>query len=90
MQDQSSMNTNDAPQGPQDQPDAPGSPIDNIISTVDGYIQDPKTITPETLAQLKMDLEDLKTVLDGEEHGEPSGPPAPPSQGGLAGMIGGR
>lgn len=81
------MNTNEMPEEAQD---APGSPIDAIIATVDGYIQNPASVTPETLAQLKMDLEDLKTVLDGEEQGEPSGPPAPASEGGLAGMIGGR
>lgn len=86
MQDQSSMNTNEVPEGPQDDP---GSPIDAIIATVDGYIQNPASVTPETLGQLKMDLEDLKTVLDGEEQGE-TAPATPPPSGGLAEMIGGR
>lgn len=90
MQDMTMTQNNDIPEGPQDQQDSPGTPIDDIISTVDQFISDPKAITPETLGQLKMDLEDLKTILDQEEGGEPSAPPPPAgAAGGLAGMIGG-
>lgn len=76
------------PAPPQNQPDENGSPIDGIISTVDQFISNPKAITPDTLGQLKMDLEDLKTVLDG---GDDSGQAVEPAAaGGLAGMIGGK
>lgn len=81
--------SNAAPDPSQGQPDDSGTPIDGCISTVDQFIADPKSITPETLNQLKMDLQDLKTVLDGEETSEPATPSAP-SVGGLAGMIGGK
>lgn len=87
MQDVNQMNI-DAPEGAQDQQDAPGTPIDDIISTVDQFMADPKSVTPETLGQLKLDLEDLKTILDGDQQ-QPAGPPPPPA-GGLAGMIGGK
>lgn len=42
-----------------------GSPLDAMISTVDSYMRDPKLITPETLGQLKADLIDLKSYVDG-------------------------
>lgn len=86
MQDPNMDMSNAAPQGMA--PEDSGSPIDGCISTVDQFIANPKAITPETLAQLKADLEDLKTVLDGEEASEPA--PAGPPSGGLAGMIGGK
>lgn len=63
-------------------PEAQG--IDGVIAMVDGFLQNPTSATPETLAVLKADLEDLKMVLDGEE---PQAAPA--TEGGLAGMIGG-
>lgn len=85
MQDMNMTETN-SPQEPMGQEE--GTPLDGIISTVDQLMADPKSITPETLGQLRMDLEDLKTVLDGGEQ-EPT-EPAAPSSGGLAGMIGGK
>lgn len=61
--------------------------IDSAISTVESFMADPKSVTPETLGQLKMDLEDLKTILEPESAG-PQGPQAPPdNSGGMAGMI---
>lgn len=97
MQEQ--MNSNEAAPAPMapmapDAAEQEGTPLDGIISTVDSFMTDPKAITPETLGQLKMDLEDLKTVMDGEEAQEPPTPPAPPAgpaaAGGLAAMIGGK
>lgn len=73
---------------PMDSGEGSGSPLDACISTVDQFMSDPKAITPETLGQLKMDLEDLKTVMDNEPGAEPAAAPAP--AGGLAGMIGGK
>lgn len=63
-------------------PQQEGSPIDGMIAQVDSYIKDPKLITPDTLMQLKSDLEDLKSVVEGGPEGEaaPQGP-------GLAGAI---
>lgn len=83
------MNSSDVPEGPADAQDASGTPVDDIISSVDSFIADPKSATPEALQQLKSDLMDLKTVIDG---GDQSAPPAPPSgppsaPGGMADMI---
>ena len=52
--------------------------IDSIIERVDSYIQQPEMVTPQTLNELKMELMDLKTFLDGGEtggqlQGQPSG-----------------
>lgn len=52
------------------------TPIDGIISRVDSYISNPSQVTPETLNELKNELVDLKTFLDG---GEESPEPAPAS-----------
>lgn len=41
--------------------------IDGIIATVDSYLENPELVTPETLMELKADLEDLKAFLDGDE-----------------------
>lgn len=41
--------------------------LDAVIAKVDSYIQDPKLVTPETLMELKTDLEDLKGFMDEEE-----------------------
>ena len=41
--------------------------IDDIISRVEGYVADPKMVTPETLADLLGELKDLKDYLDGGE-----------------------
>lgn len=86
MQENEMPQPMEAPQAPMDQAEGEGSPIDGIISTVGNLMADPKNITPETLAQLKIDLEDLKTVLDGEDRPEGPAPMAP--QGGIAGMMG--
>ncbi len=89
MQDVKMTQNNGGQQMPMDQQAQPGTPIDDVISTVDEFIANPKTITAQALAQLKMDLEDLKTILDGEQ--APVAAPSPgPSAGGLAGMIGAR
>lgn len=53
--------------------------IDQIISQVDSYIQDPKMVTPATLMGLKESLMDLKGFLDGEEQGEPQADSAEPT-----------
>lgn len=94
MQDPNMMQSNQQPApAPQSQDDqGQGTPLDSCIATVDSFISDPKSITPQTLNQLKMDLEDLKTVMDGEESGPGEGAPSGPPQanGGLAEMIGGR
>lgn len=50
------------------------SPLGDIIKRVDSYIKDPKLVTPDTLSELKSELEDLKGFLDsdGNEDGEES------------------
>lgn len=92
MPDMNMTQNNEAPQAPEapmDDSQDSGTPIDSVISTVDTFLSDPKSITPDSLKQLRMDLEDLKTVLDGEESPEQHAPQQSPSAGGLAGMIGG-
>ena len=42
------------------------TPLDSIISRVDSYIQDPKLVTPDTLMELKTELEDLKGYVENE------------------------
>lgn len=89
MQDQTMTQPTEAP-APMAEPDAAeGTPLDGIISTVEQLMADPKSVTPETLGQLKMDLEDLKTILDGEQSPEQAPTPSG-AVGGLAGMIGGK
>lgn len=44
-----------------------GTPLDGIIQRVQSYIDDPKKITPETLTELKEELEGLKDYMDGGE-----------------------
>lgn len=89
MQDQPMNSTPSEAQAPMAD-DASGTPLDSIIYSVDGFMQDPKSATPEALGQLRADLEDLKTVLDQEEGGEPPAPPAPagPPQAGMAATLG--
>ena len=41
--------------------------IDSIIARVDSYMKNPETVTPETLQELKDELVDLKSYLDGGE-----------------------
>ena len=55
MQDQNMMNETES------------GGIDSIIDRVQGYIDDPKLVTPETLMELKGELEDLKAYMDGED-----------------------
>lgn len=67
--------------------------IDSIIAMVDGYIAKPETVTPETLMDLRAQLDDLKTVLEpqADDQGAQPGPGAgAPPRGGLASMIGGK
>lgn len=58
MNNQTNMETEEAPES---------QGIDGVIALVDSYIQDPKLVTPQTLMDLKTDLMDLKSVLDGED-----------------------
>ena len=51
--------------------DMGSTPVDSMIARVDEYIQNPKLVTPQTLQELKSELEDLKKYLDGEETSEP-------------------
>lgn len=76
----------DNPETAQDGQDT-GTGIDQIIAKVDSYIKDPRLVTPQTLQELKVDLEDLKSYLDKEETGEGE-PPDQGSPGGLAIIIG--
>lgn len=46
------------------------NPVDEIISTIDSYIKNPKLVTPETLSELKQQVLDIKMALDQED--EPS------------------
>ena len=57
--------------------------IDAIIERVESYIQQPEMVTPQTMNELKMELIDLKTFLDGEETQEPTQAP----QSGLSEMM---
>ena len=59
-----------------------GTPLDEIISRVQSYIENPSLATPETLGELVADLVDLKSVVDGEETPEVMG-----ESDGLAGMM---
>lgn len=47
-----------------------GSPLDSIIARVASYKEDPKLVTPETLAELEEELMDLKSYMDGDEEME--------------------
>ena len=79
------QNSNEMPtDGATESPEM-GSPIDGIISTVDSYMKDPKMVTPETLAELKSELMDLKSFLDDEE--TQSGESMDTSNGGVGSMI---
>jgi len=43
------------------------NPLDLMISRLDGYIKDPKLITPETLDEFKTELIDLKESMNMED-----------------------
>lgn len=57
------------------------NPLDEIIKKVDGYIANPKMVTPETLTEVRDSLVELKSYMDedgesdgeGEENGGDSG-----------------
>ena len=53
--------------GVQDSGETESTPLDGIISRLDEYIKNPKLVTSETLTELKSEIEDLKSVMDGEE-----------------------
>lgn len=83
MQEQMNTET-EAPMAPEEGMEPQG--IDGIIAQVDSYLAKPELVTPETLMDLRTQLEDLKSILEPETEPEaPSGAP----EGGLAGMIGG-
>lgn len=69
---------------PMEMPEQPEG-IDGIIAMVDQYIAKPETVTPETLMDLRAQLEDLKTILE-PDSAEPEAPMAG-NVGGLAGMM---
>lgn len=56
----------------EDQAGTETTPLDGLISRIRSYIQDPKLVTRETLMEIESELEDLKSVVDGEpeESGE--------------------
>ncbi len=70
------MNSNND-QAPDDAGQSETTPFDDIINRVRGYIKDPTQVTHETLSELLTELEDLKSVVDGEESGEPTPEPQP-------------
>ena len=43
------------------------NPFDSVISRIESYIQNPKLVTPETLAQLKEEVIGLKEGVEGED-----------------------
>ena len=55
-----------------EKPESNTEGIDSIISRLEEYIADPKLATSETLTELKDQLVDLKSYLDGEDTSEMS------------------
>ena len=49
------------------------SPIQSVISTVDSYIQNPASVTPETLMSLKEQLMAIQADVEGEDAPEGTG-----------------
>lgn len=81
MEPMSGMGSN-VEMGPMEGEETPEmTPIDQIISRVDGYIQNPASVTPETLMELKAELEDLRMGVESEDM-----PPEPPMDG-LSGEV---
>ena len=68
--------------------EAPMSPIDSILATIDSYIQDPAQVTPETLGQLRQEVELLKQDVEGGED-MPMQAPGDAFSSKLAGAMGG-
>ena len=50
-------------------PEAQG--FDSVLQTIEGYIEDPSTVTRQTLSQLKADVMDLKDYFENESQNEP-------------------
>lgn len=81
------MNSSEVTSKMDDSNQQEGTPLDDLISRVDSYIKDPKLVTPETLMEMKSELEDLKSYMDQEE--SPSGETADHKpESGVAIMIG--
>lgn len=69
----------------QDTPDD-SQGFDSVLQTIEGYIQDPTTVTRQTLSQLKADVMDLKDYFEGsQEQANPSEESA--SQTGMSEMM---
>ena len=64
-----------------------GSLIDQVISRVESYIQNPRMVTPETLNELKSELIDLKTEYEGESPEDGYNDSTDRPVGGLGGMM---
>ena len=60
--------TNQTDQYNQDTPESTG--FDSVLQTIEGYIQDPTTVTRQTLSQLKADIMDLKDYFEGNQASE--------------------
>lgn len=77
------QNTSNAPDDGGEQ----ANPFDSILARIDSYIQDPKQVTPQTLADLKAEVMAVQADVEGGD--EPTAPAAPaPAQGGsLAAKI---
>lgn len=74
----------------QEAPQEGGSPLDDLIAKIESYIKDPRLVTPETLTDVKSELMDLKSYMDGGETAdEPTQQDGPPDEGnGLHIVIG--
>lgn len=46
------------------------TPMDDILGVLDGWIQNPKSVTPEAVNSLKEQLMELKGVVDSEDETE--------------------
>lgn len=77
MKNPTNMETEEAPES---------QGIDGVIARVDSYIQDPKLVTPQTLMDLKADLMDLKSVLEGDNQ-EPTDQAEPSAMAQLMGKM---
>lgn len=69
------QNDSNAVNPPQDnQGDGETTPMDEVISKVQSYVDDPKLVTPQTMGELLADLQDLKQVVDGENPQDQTSP----------------
>jgi len=46
------------------------NPFDSVISTIDSYIKNPRLVTPQTLTDLKSEVEQIKTSYESDETGD--------------------